>query len=170
MMDAKPAPLVTIGVETLRAELENLKPMFPAHFAELALDQELAPLDPQYDKYLLKESMGEVMFLACRHLGGIVGYFVGFVGPALHYRRTLTLTMDIFWIRPDFRGHGLGFTLFRSVEAEAKRRGVERMTVGSKCHKQADWLFEQLGYRKIETYYSVWLGPQTGTPPQSPED
>lgn len=155
--NVKPLPHLTMCVESLTAELENLKPMFPAHFAELALDQDKVPLDPDYGLYLAADARGEVLFVAVRHLGAIVGYFVGFVRPHLHYRTCLTLGMDIFWIDPAYR-IGIGTKLFRFVEAEARRRGVKRMSVGSKMHRDASVLFRRLKYREIERYFSVWLG------------
>lgn len=157
-MNAKTKPVITCCAERLADELENLKPLFPEHFAELALDQDKVPLDPQYPVYLAREDRGEVLFVAMREAGQIVGYFVGFVAPGLHYRTCLTMTMDIFWVKPEYRGAGAGFQLFRFVEQEAKARGVQRMFVGSKLHKDASWLFEKLGYREVERYYSTWLG------------
>ena len=136
----------------------SLKPMFPLHFAELALDQEKAPLDPQYETYLERERQGGVMLHVVREDGAIIGYFVGFVAPGLHYQTCLTLTLDIFWIHPAHRGRAAGYKLFKSVEEDAKARGVQRMFVGSKVHLDASWMFEKLGYKKVETYYSHWLG------------
>lgn len=149
---------VSFCVEALRDELENLKPMFPAHFAELALNQDKVPLDPQYGIYLAREDRGEVLFVAMRDRGVIAGYFVGFVAPGLHYQTCLTLTMDIFWVHPDHRGNGSGYRLFKFVEQEARNRGVQRLFVGSKLHKDASWLFQKLGYTEVERYYSAWLG------------
>jgi N-acetylglutamate synthase-like GNAT family acetyltransferase len=50
-----------------------------------------------------------------------------------------------------------GIKLFKAMEAEAKRRGVQRLFVGSKCHLPADGLFERLGYTKVESVYSAML-------------
>lgn len=150
--------MITACVERLSDVLEELKPMFPEHFKELALNQDKVPLDPQYGVYLARENIGEVLFVALREAGEIVGYFVGFIAPGLHYQTCLTLTMDIFWVRPDKRGKGAGIQLFRFVEHEARSRGVQRMFVGSKLHKDASWLFEHLGYQEVERYYSAWLG------------
>lgn len=150
--------MLTAHVEILTERLEDLKPFFPLHWEELALNQKQVPLDPQYDVYLRKDAAGEVMLVTLRKGGDIVGYFVGFVGPGLHYKTCLTLTMDIFYILPEHRGDGGGFVLFKAVEAEAKRRGVQRMFVGSKMHKDASWLFEKLGYDPVETFYSLWMG------------
>jgi GNAT superfamily N-acetyltransferase len=90
-----------------------------------------------------------------RSEGELVGYFIGFKAPGLHYSTCLTLIMDIFWLKPEHRGGGGGAILFKTVEAEARRLGVQRMFVGSKTHLPADYLFERLGYSKVETYYEA---------------
>jgi len=150
--------MMTFAVESLTENLEFLKPMFPLHWQELALNQDRVPLDPQYDIYLARDQRGEVMFIAGREAGEIMAYFVGFVAPGLHYKTCLTLTMDIFWVKPEYRGKSAGIRLFKTVEAEARRRGVQRMFMGSKLHKDAGWLFEKLDYKPVETYYSKFLG------------
>jgi GNAT superfamily N-acetyltransferase len=150
--------MLTAAVENLTERLEDLKPFFPLHWEELALNQKQVPLDPQYDVYLAKDAAGEMMLVTLRRDGEIVGYFVGFVGPGLHYRTCLTLTMDIFYVVPEHRGDGGGFVLFKAVEAEARRRGVQRMFVGSKLHKDASFLFQKLGYEEVERFYCLWMG------------
>jgi len=150
--------MITCQVEAFPPFLEEVKPLLPAHWDELALNKEKVPLDPQYDEYLRRDAIGQVMAVTVREDGKLCGYFVGFVAPGLHYRTCLTLTMDIFWVHPEHRGAGAGFTLFQTVEAEARRRGVHRMFVGSKLHKDAGWLFGKLGYEEVERYFSIWLG------------
>lgn len=150
--------MMTFCVESLTQNLEAMKPLFPLHWQELALNQDKVPLDPQYDIYLARDQRGEVLFVAGREAGELIAYFVGFIAPGLHYKTCLTLTMDIFWVRPEYRGKSAGIRLFKTVEAEAKRRGVQRMFMGSKLHKDAGWLFERLNYEPVETYYSKWLG------------
>lgn len=150
--------MMTFSVESLTEQLDSLKPMFPLHWAELALNKDQVPLDPQYEIYLKRDEMGEILFIAGRDQGELIAYFVGFVAPGLHYRTCFTLTMDIFWVRPDHRGKSAGIRLFKAVEQEARRRGVRRMFVGSKCHADASWLFERLDYIEVERYYSKWLG------------
>lgn len=150
--------MLTAHIESLTERLEEMKPFFPLHWEELALNQKQVPLDPQYDIYLDRDAAGQVLLVTLRNAGEMVGYFVGFVAPGLHYQTCLTLTMDIFYVLPEHRGSGGGFVLFAAVEKEAKRRGVERMFVGSKCHKDASFLFEKLGYEEVERYYSAYWG------------
>lgn len=159
--------MITAHVERLQDTMEELKPYFDPHWQELALDQGKVPLDPQYENYLARESIGEVLLVVLRETGKVIAYFVGFVAPGMHYRTCLTLTMDIFWLHPDYRdgdslekleAHMLALQLFETVRDEAKRRGVRRWFLGSKLHADASRVFEDLGLVECERYYTQWLG------------
>lgn len=151
--------MIVACAESLTARLEELKVFFPAHYDELALNQDEVPLDPQYDEYLRRDAAGMVLFVALRDAGEIIGYYVGFVAPGLHYRTCLTLTTDIFYLSPAHRtGHpGPALKLFREVEREARRRGVNRWFVGSKTHRDASRLFEHLKFDRVEVHYTKML-------------
>jgi hypothetical protein len=159
--------LVTAHVERLHDTLETIKRFFPDHYAELALDQGKAPLDPKYPVYLEAEDRGQILHVVLRERGAIIAYFVGFVDTGLHYQQTLTLQMDIFWLHPDYRdgdsltqveAEMLGMQLFEEVRAEARRRGVKRWFCGSKMSRDASKLFEALGMVPSDLYYTQWLG------------
>lgn len=149
--------MITCHIESFTERLAELQSLLPLHYQELALNQDKVPLDPLYEIYIEREKRGELLFVVLRDAGEMVGYFIGFIGPGLHYRTCLTCTMDIFYVRPDKRGGRAGIKLFKFVEQELKRRGVNRWFVGSKCHKDASWLFEHLEFQKVEIYYSKWL-------------
>ena len=150
--------MITAHVESFEENLEYLKPLLPIHYKELALNQDKVPLSPQFDKYVTTEKQGGLIFVTLRKAGEMVGYFIGFIAPGLHYSTCLTCQMDIFYVLPEHRGSGTGFQLFKFVEQQLKKRGVQRLFVGSKLHKDASWLFEKLNYTPVETYYSAWLG------------
>lgn len=153
--------MITAQVENLTEQLRDnpdFKAMFGGHYEELALDKDHVPLDPQYEIYFRRDALGEVIFVSLREDGQLIGYFVGFVAPGLHYRTCLTCTMDIFYIRPDRRGGASALKLFRTVERELKRRGVQRWFCGTKLHKDASRLFEAMKFKPVETYYSKWIG------------
>jgi N-acetylglutamate synthase-like GNAT family acetyltransferase len=153
------SPLITAQVESLTERLDELKSFFPLHWEELALNKDRVPLQPNYDEYLRRDEHGAVLFATVRKQGALIGYFVGFIAPHLHYQTCLTLTMDIFYIDPEHRDGSprAGIRLFREVEREARRRGVQRMFVGSKLHRDASRLFDFLGYERVEVYYSKML-------------
>ena len=150
MLTAQPEPFAPF--------LEEVKPMLDLHYDELALNRDKVPLSPQYEEYLRRDALGMVVTITLRKDGQLVGYWSGFKAPALHYSTCLTLHMDIFFVHPDYRDGSAGIKLFKAMEKEAKRQGVQRLFVGSKVHKDASRLFEALKYTKVETTYSAWLG------------
>lgn len=150
--------MITAHVENFERGLDELKALLPAHYEELAMDKEHVPLSPQYDIYFARERAGQLLYVTLREAGELVGYFIGFIAPGLHYSTCLTCTLDIFYIRADKRKGSAGVRLFRFVEAELRRRRVQRWTMGSKIHADASSLFKRIGARPIETYYSKWLG------------
>lgn len=150
--------MITVHHEKLAERIEEIKVLFPSHFEELALNKDKVPLDPQYDVYLERERRGELLFTILRSKGEMIGYFVGFIAPGLHYKTCLTCNMDIFYVHPSFRGQGAAKILFAEVEKELRRRGVQRWFMGSKNHKDASYLFEKIGAEPVETFYSKWLG------------
>jgi GNAT superfamily N-acetyltransferase len=150
--------MITTHVESFEERLEELQVLLPEHYKELALNQDQVPLDPQYDLYIDRERKGALLFMVLRDSGVMVGYFIGFIAPGLHYKTCLTCTMDIFYVRKDKRTGSAGVRLFRAVEIELKRRGVQRWFMGSKIHADASALFKRIGASPVETYYSKWLG------------
>jgi hypothetical protein len=151
--------MITCAVESFTDRIDELKQIIPMHYEELALNKDKVPLSPQWDIYKARDALGEVIFVVMREKGEMIGYFIGFIAPGLHYSTCLTCIMDIFYIRPDKRGAALpGIRLFRAVEDELKRRGVDRWFVGSKTKADASALFEFLKFEKVETFYSKWIG------------
>lgn len=150
--------MITAHVESLEERLDEIRVLLPEHYKELALNQDHVPLDPQYELYVDRERNGALLFMVLRDAGEMIGYFIGFVAPGLHYKTCLTCSMDIFYVRKDKRQGSAGVRLFRAVEAELRRRGVQRWFMGSKLHADASALFKRIGASPVETYYSKWLG------------
>jgi len=152
--------MITVHHERFKDYLDELKILLPAHYEELALDKEHVPLDPQYGIYIDREERGELLLTTLRDKGEMVGYYIGFISPGLHYQTCLTCTMDIFYVGRDKCGPGGGMILFIEVENELRRRGVQRWYMGSKMHKDSSFLFEKVGAIPVEVYYSKWLGEE----------
>ncbi len=150
--------MITCHIESFEEKLPELQALLPEHYKELALNQDKVPLSPLYDVYIARERQGGLLFVTLRDAGQLVGYFIGFIAPGLHYSTCLTCTMDIFYVRADKRQGSAGIRMFRFVEVELKRRGVQRWFMGSKVHADASALFKRIGAAPVETYYSKWLG------------
>jgi GNAT superfamily N-acetyltransferase len=145
-------------VEDFFAALPEMLPMLPRHWAELALDKDQVPLDPDWRRYRALYDQGQLLLVTLRERGCLIGYCWVIIAPGLHYASTLHATVDIFWIDPDYRGRMGGRRLFRAVEAELRRRGVKRWVASTKLHRDCGPLLRALGMQPFETLYSKMLG------------
>jgi GNAT superfamily N-acetyltransferase len=152
---------VSFQVESLSDLLGGeIEPLWQRHWEELALDREVVPLDPDYQRYRELDAQGALSTVTMRQNGRLVGYSIMLVAAGLHYKSTLEAQMDIFWIMPEARGRFGGVRLFKAVERELRRRGVKRIYAGSKLHNDSSRLFVALGYTPIEAWFSKMLIPE----------
>jgi GNAT superfamily N-acetyltransferase len=148
---------LSVQVEPWSEVIEEIKPFLPQHWAELALNKDSVPLDPNWACYAELDKRDVISVVTVRERERLVGYSIMFVAPGLHYQSCLDARMDIFWLAPEVRGRWGGVRLFKAVEKELRRRGVKRVYVGSKLHKDSSRLFLALGYEPIEQWFSKML-------------
>jgi len=152
--------VITANVESFTVCFDEWRGLIAGHWERLALDRDKVPLDPMWDSYFTREERGELMFLVLRDRGRMIGYWLAFIAPGLHYKTCLTATMDIWYLVPGYEQTMASMILMRGVEHEYKRRGVDRSFVGEKLHRPCGRLYEAFGYQPIETYYSKWIGAE----------
>jgi GNAT superfamily N-acetyltransferase len=144
--------------ESWTQAITDMEPLLVEHYEELSLHTGLFPLSVSFHIYYEMEARGELLVVTLRDLGTLVGYFVGFVRPGLHYNTCLTLTMDVFFISPEARNKAAGaFKLFRHVERVARARGIDYMVFGSKKHKDSGRIFQAMKMAHIEDWYGKFL-------------
>lgn len=131
--------------------------MLQRHWDELALDKESVPLAPDWRRYDELEAQGMLSAIAVRERSRLVGYSLMVLTRGLHYSTCPEAQMDIFWLDPEIRGRWAGVRMFRAHEKELRRRGVKRVHVGSKLHRDSSRLFRRLGYQPVELWLSKML-------------
>lgn len=151
--------MITYTVETLDQCLPEIEPLLQGHFEEVATNKENLGA-PNMDKttYYAREQQGGLHIVVARNEGRIIGYYVAFVNPHLHYVHSLTALTDVYYVHPDFRKGRTGIDLFKEAERTLKKRGVQRMFSGTKLHKDMGKLFEFLEWKETERLYAKWIG------------
>lgn len=152
--------MLTAAVESLTETLPEIKALIATHYAEVSEHKTRGiPLDPNFDLYLAKDAAGEILLIALRDAGKLVGYLVSFVAPGLHYQSCLTCISDIFFVYPDQRGMQGGVLLFTEWLNEGKRRGVDLLSAGfkSKHAKHVRPLLEAMGFFEAEIMFWKFL-------------
>lgn len=153
--------MISAGIESFEKGLPELSLLTPRHYEELSQHKDRSiPLDPLYPLYIARERAGELLYVTLRENGSLIGYFIGFIAPGMHYSSCLTLTMDIVYVVPERRGNGGGLVLGQTIEREAKRRGVRAWLMGYK-EEHADFMHRMLvalGFKPFERTMVKWLG------------
>jgi GNAT superfamily N-acetyltransferase len=152
--------MISAVAEPFMSQVEELKPLLPAHWEELGIYKADMPLDPNWEIYRAIEEMGQLIYVPLRNDGDLIGYFIGTITPGLHYKTTLTCKMDILLVLPEYRHGKAGTILFGAVKAELNRRGVKLWWVGSKSHHPIEGFYESLDFTLQETHWTLWLGDE----------
>lgn len=152
--------MLTAHIEPFMSQVEELKKLLGLHWEELALNRDKVPLSPQWDLYAQREDSGQLVYVTLREAGDLLGYIIAFVAPGLHYSTCLTAHMDILFVRPDRRDASAKgvFLMIDAMEAELRRRGVDRWFMGTKLHKDIGAVFRRRGFEAVEMTYTKWLG------------
>lgn len=152
--------MLTACAESFTQNIEELKRLIPSHYNEVS-EHKLRgiPLAPQWDEYVRREQAGQVIFIALREAGTLVGYLISFVTTGMHYETCLTSNGDIFFVYPEQRGKRGGIMLFKAWEEESRRRGVKLMTAGIKVRhaKEARRLLEMMEFFEAEIMFWKFL-------------
>jgi len=149
--------MITIQRERFEDAIEDLTPLLARHWREIAEDKDEVPLSPGYDIYCDLDSGDKLLFVTVRNDEVLLGYFIGILGPGLHYQETFECHMDIAYVDPEIRRTKVGYKLFQFVEDELKKIGVKRWFVNSKLKHDLSSFYEKLGFSAIETVHSKML-------------
>lgn len=149
--------MLTAQIEPFKNVLPAMKEYFQEHYKEVSRHNGKFPLSPLYEVYAAREEANQVITGTLREDGVLVGYYVGFIAPGMHYSTCLTCTTDIFYVAKPLRKTGAGKLLMEEVERELKNRGVKLWTLSAKVNTPAIKLIEAIGGELTESLYLKWV-------------
>jgi GNAT superfamily N-acetyltransferase len=150
--------MITYQEESVQDCLEEIKPLIEAHWEEIAIHKDRIKLNPDFDKYLLLDSLGMLHILTARDDEELVGYFISFIQPNMHYKDEMFAINDILYIKPEHRKGTVGYRLFKKAEASLKEIGVSVIIIHAKVKNDFKPLMDKLDYERIEYTYSKYIG------------
>lgn len=148
---------LTYQQEILASCQEDAKELLQQHWEEIALNQSVIKLNPDWEAYYALEDSGLLKVFTARLDGKLVGYFVVICRNHLHYKDHLFAFNDVLYLHKDHRKGLAGAKLMKFAEKCLKEDGVSVLVVNTKRHKPFDILLTWLGYRHIENVYSKLL-------------
>jgi len=134
-----------------------MEQLFPEHWRELARFQEQIPMKCDRERYLALEKAGALLLLTARAGGTLVGYFVAFMFPHLHYAGSGVWGMtDMYFVRPEYR-QGTGLKLFLAFEQALRDRGCVQAVTSCKIHEDHSELLQKLGWQWTDKTFQKHL-------------
>lgn len=150
--------MLTFQEEKWVEAFPDMQRLFPAHYAELALDQESVKLSPNIEMYEEADKKGLMHLVTARNDGHLVGYFVAAVLPHLHYREAGPMSQtDAYFVDPGYRVGGCGAKLLMFAEESLREKGVKKIYISTKLHSNHSELFEKLGYKATDVVFTKLL-------------
>ena len=138
--------MIKFGVERYHQVSEDIKELIKLHYEEIAVNKDVIPLDPDWDRYKALDDSGLIMTVTARDDGKIIGYAIFFVTSHLHYKSTIYANNDLLYLHPDYRKGMTGIRLITLSEGFLKQRGVAKIMWHIKFNKDFSRLLHHLGY------------------------
>ena len=149
--------MVAYQVERFLSVMGEIKPLLEQHWQEIAVHKDRFPLNPDYEKYEIMDKMGILHIVTAREDGVLIGYFISFVMPHLHYRDCIFAMNDILFIAKKHRHGSLGTKLIYHAKEELKKIGAHRLCLHVKIDHDFGPLLERMGFECTEKNYEILL-------------
>jgi hypothetical protein len=147
----------------------EIRKLTPEHWEMLALNKDSVPLEVDWEIYRTSDATGRLHVLTARtpqildenhkvihpH-NALAGYYVSFVMPHPHYKRTRFGLVDAYYIRPEFRTPTAGLEFFLALEEEMRKCSVKCLITTTKLHYDISPLLRRCGWQEAgKTYTKV---------------
>ena len=158
---------LTFAEESLTAIRTELEPFLDDYYREVSCLKDTAPLDPDWDRYAILESIGMVLCLTARtEEGTLVGFFQAIMGKHFHSKEARCAFSDGFYLCPAYRG-GQGGWFLRAIFAALMQHDMQHLFLATTLIHDLDTFyrrnglapFERVYYRHLEGKPS-WQSPQ----------
>jgi GNAT superfamily N-acetyltransferase len=138
--------MIEFGVEKYHQVSEDIKDLIKLHYEEIAVNKDVIPLDPDWDRYKQLDDKGLILTVTARDDGKLIGYAIFFVTTHLHYKSTYYANNDLLYLHPDYRKGLIGVRLITLSEKYLKEKGVTKIMWHIKFNKDFSRLLHHLGY------------------------
>jgi hypothetical protein len=154
---------VSIAVQPWSECVEEMETLFPLHWKELARFQDLIPMKCDRERYANLEKIDALLLITARAEGRLVGYFVGFIFPHMHYAGSgLWGITDMYFVLPEYR-RGTGLKLFVAFERALRDRGCVQAVTSCKIHEDHTEFLTKLGWTWTDKTFQKHLGAKEQT-------
>ena len=140
--------------EKISEAFDEMDPLMIIHWQEVANNQDIRPLDINYDKYIELNNQGHLRLFTVRDdYGTLVGYATYFIADNLHYKTWKYASNDVYYLSEEHRKTGVSTKMFEEIEKWLKDMDVNNIVIQDKVHHTHEKFFTKMGYTLIEQNY-----------------
>lgn len=151
--------MITFQQEKWLDCVDEMRLIWPEHWASLALNQNEISLGVDEAKYAGGDAAGVLHLITARADGKLVGYYYGMLMSHLHYKDAgLMCYTDVYYLQPQHRRGGAGARFLVAVMESLKAQGVVKLYMSTKVHQDNGALFERLGMKCSDRIFTKMLG------------
>lgn len=148
----------TIGPERLHEVRPALDGLILDHYREVAHYQDRVPLAPRWSEYERLDRNQDLLIMAVRCDGELVGYAFWVLREHLHYAGHLVAYNDVIYLRPEHRRGRTGLRLIDESEYLLKCLGVDRILWHLKPSHDWSPILKRRGYQTEELILGKYVG------------
>jgi hypothetical protein len=153
--------MTIIQVETWQQFYPDCLPLMAEHHEEIVEDKERMPLDLDVDSCAAMDKAGNMLLLAARKEGKLVGYGIFLLSNSLMSKKVQCATQAPYFVKADERKNGIGLKIYRNAIEILRNRGVKQLFPHHWLKGGGEKLgefFVHLGAHEIQHEYSLWIG------------
>lgn len=144
------------SVEAYSDAIEEMRLLYPAHWAELSHDRDTLPLDVNYAGYEALEASGALLTAVARSEGVLVGYHLLVLKAPITSQESRMAYGSLLYIKPRFRKGFNGVRFLKYAEAACRNAGAKGVYISSTTRRPFGKLLERLGFAEVErTFFKV---------------
>lgn len=152
--------MLTIAIERYHQIIDDILPLLEEHWREVAHYQDKIPLSPMFEKYRQLDKMGNIIIIAMRMDGQLIGYSIYIITQHIHYSTCLCAANDLLYLIPEYRGMKYGLQLVKESERLLTDRSINRITYHIKPEHDFSPLLKSLGYMQEEIMYGKFISSE----------
>ena len=138
--------------------IPELEPLLIDHYHEIARNQDFVKLKPNFEQYVNLDRAGCLSTVTVRDEGELVGYFITFILPNMHYQDNVLAMNDVLFLDKRLRGKIVGLKMIKYAQDVLKNKyKVQVLQIGMKLAHDFGPMLERMGYTEIERIYEIVL-------------
>ena len=138
--------MIKFDIEKYSQWGEDIKELTKLHYDEVAVNKDVIPLDPDWDRYKYLCDNNLLLCITARDEKKLVGYSIFFITKHIHYKSTTYATNDVLYLHPNYRKGSLGLKLIKISEKFLKEINADKILWHIKFNKDFRSILHRLGY------------------------